>query len=91
VLDARIESFASRERFAHAVLGLLSFTERTRALALAPRATPGRAPDGPVTDFLLGLISLGYSLRATIGCAPGTGASSPLPPTPPLRSDRMLR
>jgi hypothetical protein len=100
VFDARLESYESRDRFAEAVLGLLSLAEHTRALALVPRQTPGRAEPSAVADLFLGLISLGYTTRALLGCAPAVaaGESADAPPSSPSSpsasspsSDRLLR
>jgi hypothetical protein len=93
VLDAQTQDFASRARFVHAVLGLLSLTERVQALTAAPssvQARPG-SQTGGVADLLLGLVSIGHTLRATLEL--DLAATKPAPPRPaaPEPPGRLLR
>ena len=83
MLDTQIEDFASRARFVDAVLGLLSVTESVRALAEVPRGSKGggRLADGPLVEVLLGIVSVGRSLRATLGLA-GSPPARELEPDP---------
>ena len=80
MIDRQLEDFASRDRFADAVLGLLSATERVRVLAgiRATRPVPATPAAGAIADVLLGMISVGRSLRATLGFA----AAEPVAPDP---------
>ena len=68
MLDVQLDDFAARRRFADAVLGLLSVTERVRAVART--TSTNQPPTGPdaaaITDFLLGIVSAGRTLRATL-------------------------
>jgi hypothetical protein len=96
MLDAQLEDFAARRRFADAVLGLVSVTERTRALARRP--SPNPKPAGPdaaaVTDFLLGIISAGRTLRATLSAARADVRDAKPDRRPPAgtgNDDRILR
>lgn len=91
MLDARTQDFASRERFVDAVLGLLSLTETVRALAThAPHPpAPRTTSDDGLADFLLGLVSVGRSLRATLDLA-GT-AAAPVPEPAPADVERPTR
>jgi hypothetical protein len=96
VLDAQVNDFAARARFADAVLGLLSVTEQVRALAAAPATNPRPtgADAAAIADFLLGVISAGRTLRATLdGARPASRAAEPERPAPPDRptDDRILR
>jgi hypothetical protein len=92
VLDERIEGFAAQDRFKHGVLGLLSVTEQVQALAASPSDTPGLPREGAIVDCLLGLISLGRSLRAAIACAPRRGrVAGPALPPDIERTGRILR
>jgi hypothetical protein len=95
VLDAQTQDFSSRERFLHAVLGLLSVTERVQALAPSSAPTSlGHAASGSekpgVGDFLLGLVSVGRTLRATLELATDAPPAS-APPAPPPPPERILR
>jgi hypothetical protein len=82
-LGEQLEDFAGRARFADMLLGLLGWSERILALVESPRADGALAPDGAVADLLLGVISAGRTLRATLaheGAPPSAAAGAP--PTP---------
>lgn len=92
MLDAQTEDFSSRERFVHAVLGLLSLTERVQALAApapSPRPSPRQAGRGSedVAALLLGLVSVGRTLRATLELA----ANPPRAPEPVAAAEQPER
>lgn len=96
MLDAQLDDFAARRRFADAVLGLLSVTERVRALARRP--STNQAPAGPdataIADFLLGIISAGRTLHATLAAQraePRAAAHDQCPPPATRNDDRILR
>jgi len=81
MLERQVDDFGSRDRFTDAVLGLLGATERVRALVELPAAR--RPPVSPTTaaiaDVLLGMISVGPSLRATLGFAGAEPAAASEP------------
>jgi hypothetical protein len=92
VLDVQRSDFASRERFTLAVLGLLSLTGRVQALAgLSPQPSPRQAGRGreDLAALLLGVVSVGRTLRATLDLA--APARTEPPPTPPPPAQRILR
>lgn len=91
MLDAQSEDFSSRERFVHAVLGLLSLTERVQALA-SPAPSPRQAGRGSedVAAFLLGLVSVGRTLRATLELA-ANPPPAPAPAAGAEQPERILR
>lgn len=96
MLDRQLEAFASRGRFLHAVLGLVSWGARIEVLAASPSSDDRPIADHSLTEFFLGIVSLGRSLRATISCA-DRGASKPrerrpqdVPPDSPHKP-RILR
>jgi hypothetical protein len=94
VLGTQVDDFAARRRFADAVLGLLSLTERVRTLAATPGANqpPTGAHAAAVTNFFLGIISVGRTLRATLGgvrAEPDEG--EPGSSTGPEAADRIMR
>jgi hypothetical protein len=85
VLHHQLEDFTSREQLAGALLGLLAFHGRVAAVSLLERKDGGVAPEDPIVDFFLGVISSGRTLRAALGAvAPGGEArSGPRESAPP--------
>jgi hypothetical protein len=89
VLGNQLEDFAGRDRFAAAILGALSLSDRVAVLATLPRADGGVAAESALAHFLLGVVSVGRTLRATLSCddraaaAPADGGGAPARPSTP--------
>jgi hypothetical protein len=67
MLEHRLEDFGDQERLAALVLGLLSVTDRLEMLSRVARSDGRESPPGPLADAVLGVISLGRTLRAVLG------------------------
>ena len=91
MFDARVERYASRDRFADAVLGLLSLSERTCAIAAIPGEQADVSAECPIGLFLLGLISLRYTLRARLACSPSGGTEAAPSDAEGLGPEGLLR
>ena len=57
MLGDRLEGYAGRNRFAAAILGALSLSDRVTALATLARADGGVAAESALAHFLLGVVS----------------------------------
>jgi hypothetical protein len=71
VLDRQAEAFAGRDRLIEMLLGLLGFGDRLAVVAGLERRDGRQAPEGPLLDVLLGLLSLRQTLTATISSSEG--------------------
>jgi hypothetical protein len=69
MLDQPQEGFAAEDRLALMVLGLLSTSGRVAHLSVIPRTDGQPAPVCPLSYFLLGVVSVGLTARATLACA----------------------
>ena len=88
MLGDQLDDYAGRDRFAAAILGALSLSDRIAALATLPRADGGVAAESAFAHFLLGVVSVGRTLRATVSCdgrpaAPDDGAGATDRPSTP--------
>ncbi len=89
MLGDQLDDFAGRDRFAAAILGALSLSDRVAVLAMVPRADGGLAAESALAHFLLGVVSVGRTLRATLSChdraaaAPADGGAWPTRPSTP--------
>lgn len=61
--------FAERNTFVHALLGLVSYCgQLSRAAAVAePRREPAPGPHRPEIELLLGVLSMGETLKRIVG------------------------
>ena len=94
MLGDQLEDYTGRDRFAAAILGALSLSDRVAALATVARADGGVAAESALAHFLLGVVSVGRTLRATLSCddrpVAGPADDAAAPDRPSSRSG-MLR
>jgi hypothetical protein len=93
-LTEQLAEFPERERFAQAVLGLLALADRIAQTLELTRADGGRSPDGPLSDVILGAVSVRRTLRAVIATGGELSAppqAPPLDPAAPREAARWLR
>jgi hypothetical protein len=67
MLSDQRAAFPGHERFADALLGLLSSCAAVTEALEHEAPQPGCATDGPVVELVLGIVSFTRTLRATLG------------------------
>lgn len=67
-LGRQHQDFAGAERLADMVLGVLSWSDRVAALSALERAGGDRRENGGICDLLLGIISVGRTVKAIVAC-----------------------